>query len=110
MLSKMRKEIINTNKIARSFMQNNKPIKTKKELSPLLNSKYIPREIYSYISNRLNVCESVPIIIEKKTIEIRILSNKKIDLVCFQKIIAYLLFIIPYANMHNLVQKSLIVE
>lgn len=98
MLSKMRKEIINTNKIARSFMQNNKPIKTKKELSPLLNSKYIPREIYSYISNRLNVCESVPIIIEKKTIEIRILSNKKIDLVCFQKIIAYLLFIIPYAK------------
>ena len=98
MLSKLRKEISQTRKVARTFMKNKNPIKIKKELSPLLNSKYIPSQIYNYIDKHLYKSEELSIIIDKKTIQLRIISRKKIDPLYFEKMIAYLLFIIPYAR------------
>lgn len=98
MLSKIRKEISDTRKRAKSFMKNKKPTKVEKELSSLLNSKYIPSEIYNYIIKNLHKSEEIIILIDKKTIQLRIISNKKIDPIYFEKMIAYLLFIIPYAT------------
>ncbi len=98
MLSKLRKEISQTRKVARTFMKNKNPIKIKKELSPLLNSKYIPSQIYNYIDKHLYKSEELSIIIDKKTIQLIIISRKKIDPLYFEKMIAYLLFIIPYSK------------